>query len=117
VSSATESDGPKSHLVLPLQIEKDADNVATTSQSPWEIGILAQVLYCFAFADQEPTSPSSQRLPPLPMREILWFAIAIQQSKYERRCTVNVEACYRLAPRFGCSIAAYNTGQIEAQHI
>jgi hypothetical protein len=107
------SDGPKIPLVLPLQIEKLAMQITLQQQaSPLgklESQFLLQVLYCFAFADQEPTSPfrvSDFRL--LPMRDPLgWFAM-IQQSKYERRCTVNVEAYgYSAVPRDSdASIAA-----------
>jgi hypothetical protein len=69
------SDGPKIPLVLPLQIEKLAMQITLQQASPLgklECQFLLQVLYCCAFANQEPTSPfrvSDFRL--LPMREIL----------------------------------------------
>jgi hypothetical protein len=70
------SDEPKIPLILPLQIERLAMQITLQQAGPLgklECQFLLQVLYCFAFADQEPTSPfrvSDFRL--LPMREILW---------------------------------------------
>jgi hypothetical protein len=76
----------------------------TSPLGKWNLSSFAPNVLFRRFADQEPTSPFEVSDFLLPMREILWVAFAvIQQSKYERRCTVNVEAYgYSAAPRFGC---------------
>jgi hypothetical protein len=121
VSSATER-WAEIPLVLPLQIEKLAMQI-TLQQQTSPLGKLESQFLCSKvlfrrFADQTNLAFRGQRLPATDERNPLgWFAV-IQQSKYERRCTVNVEAYgYSAAPRFGCKHCGANTGQIEAQHI